>query len=310
VLAVGTNTREDRPEFLRRCAVDAFLQKRSIAKHGGQRRSQLMAHVSDELRLVLARDLELAALLGDLPKQASVLHGDRGLGSEGLDQPDDLRREGARLVAPDDQYTYDLCLVQQRYGKNRTHAGAQKDAEQRRRCRTTKVSNLNDLAARSAFADDNAIEPHRLRPHHCNVLVAHVVSGREPKFIVCLVKHIHGAAVNSSLELDKVLWRAWEFLAGGLIGAQLIPTAGRLPRIVLELIGWVGLSAIILAVVLFNPTLPYPSSNAVLPIVGAALVILCGLAEPRASVARPLSVRWLVGIGLVSYGWYLWHWPI
>jgi peptidoglycan/LPS O-acetylase OafA/YrhL len=125
---------------------------------------------------------------------------------------------------------------------------------------------------------------------------------------------LSGAIVQTSPRQNAAFylahWRAWEFVAGGLIGAQLIAIAGRLPRIVLELIGWVGLSAIILAVVLFNPTLPYPSSTAVLPVFGAALVILCGLAEPRTSVARLLSVRWLVGIGLVSYGWYLWHWPI
>jgi hypothetical protein len=85
-----------------------------------------MAHVSNELRLVLAGDFELAALLGDLAEQARVLHRDGGLGSEGLDQPQDFRGEGASLVAPDDQYAHDLCLVQQSYGKNRTHACAKR----------------------------------------------------------------------------------------------------------------------------------------------------------------------------------------
>jgi hypothetical protein len=61
-----------------------------------------VAHVGDELGFVLAGDLKLPALLGDLAEQARVLHRDRGLGSEGLDQPNDVRGEGARLVASND----------------------------------------------------------------------------------------------------------------------------------------------------------------------------------------------------------------
>jgi hypothetical protein len=60
---------------------------------------------------VLARDLEFPAFQSDLAEQARVLHRDGGLCSEGLDEPDDLRRKGAGLIAPDDKYTHDLCLV-------------------------------------------------------------------------------------------------------------------------------------------------------------------------------------------------------
>ena len=38
-----------------------------------ERRAQLVAHVGEELRLVLARDLELPALLLDLAEQPRVL---------------------------------------------------------------------------------------------------------------------------------------------------------------------------------------------------------------------------------------------
>src|SRR5262249_27086022 len=44
--------------------VNLTVRRIAVAQHGGKRGSQLMAHVGDELRLVLARDLELAALLG------------------------------------------------------------------------------------------------------------------------------------------------------------------------------------------------------------------------------------------------------
>ncbi|HEY6255738.1 MAG TPA: acyltransferase family protein [Xanthobacteraceae bacterium] len=105
-------------------------------------------------------------------------------------------------------------------------------------------------------------------------------------------------------------WRTWEFLAGGFIGERLVSGVSRLPGVMGEAIGWIGFGSIVLAIVAFDAGMPYPSSNAVLPVAGAALIILAGLAKPGTTVPRLLSLRWLVAIGLVSYGWYLWHWPI
>jgi peptidoglycan/LPS O-acetylase OafA/YrhL len=104
--------------------------------------------------------------------------------------------------------------------------------------------------------------------------------------------------------------RAWEFIAGGFIGLQLVHEFRRLPAIVLELIAWLGAACIAIAIFAFDSALPYPSYNAVLPVLGASLIILCGLARPDNTVARFLAVRWMVAIGLISYSWYLWHWPI
>src|SRR5262249_53364281 len=64
------------------------------------------------------------------------------------------------------------------------------------------------------------------------------------------------------------------------------------------------------AVATFDASTLYPSANAILPTAGAALIILSGIARPDTTPARILSLSWLVTIGLVSYGWYLWHWPI
>jgi hypothetical protein len=44
-------------------------------------------------RFSLAGQLELVPLFLDLPEQARVLHGDRRLGGEGLEQVDDVRRD-------------------------------------------------------------------------------------------------------------------------------------------------------------------------------------------------------------------------
>jgi hypothetical protein len=47
-----------------------------------------------------------------------------------------------------------------------------------------------------------------------------------------------------------------------------------------------------------------------LPVFGAVAVILAGLAEPKAPAIRLLAMPPMVWIGLVSYSWYLWHWPL
>jgi hypothetical protein len=105
-------------------------------------------------------------------------------------------------------------------------------------------------------------------------------------------------------------WRAWEFIAGGLVGRELAGVVRRAPRAAIDAIGVVGFACIVAAVTALDAKTPFPSWRAVLPVAGAALIIVSGLAHPQNLIARLLALRWLVGIGLVSYGWYLWHWPI
>jgi peptidoglycan/LPS O-acetylase OafA/YrhL len=105
-------------------------------------------------------------------------------------------------------------------------------------------------------------------------------------------------------------WRAWEFIAGGLIGGALAGAVARMPRALADAMGIAGLGLIVVAVTTLDARTPFPSWRAILPVAGAALIILSGLAHPQSLVARLLSLRWMVGIGLVSYSWYLWHWPI
>src|SRR3546814_18864326 len=63
------------------------------------------------------------------------------------------------------------------------------------------------------------------------------------------------------------------------------------------------------AVFAYDAATPFPGAAALLPGLGTALVIHAGTgAETR--VARLLSQRWLVFIGLISYSLYLWHWPL
>ncbi|CAN5497143.1 acyltransferase family protein [soil metagenome] len=101
--------------------------------------------------------------------------------------------------------------------------------------------------------------------------------------------------------------RAFEFLLG--VALALLVRKVRLAEDLREVMGLAG--AAIIAFVLWKP-MPvdgYPSYWALFPCVAAALLVWAGVGGPTA-ITRLLSIRFLVGLGLVSYGWYLWHWPL
>lgn len=99
--------------------------------------------------------------------------------------------------------------------------------------------------------------------------------------------------------------RAWELLAGSLLATGAIPVlrmqASR------EAAAAAGLFAIGLAVLTYDHTTVFPGTTALLPVLGTAAVIHGGT---QTFVARLLSLRPLVAIGMISYSLYLWHWPL
>ena len=99
--------------------------------------------------------------------------------------------------------------------------------------------------------------------------------------------------------------RAWELFAGALLAIGAVPSIRG--RLVAEALVWSGLLAIALPVTLYDRTTIFPGLTALPPVLGAA-VLLHG--APGTSVGRLLSQPPLVGIGLLSYSLYLWHWPL
>nr|WP_108637223.1 acyltransferase family protein [Mycobacterium terramassiliense] len=103
--------------------------------------------------------------------------------------------------------------------------------------------------------------------------------------------------------------RAWELAVGGLV-ALTIDQWRRLPALVAAIAGYAGLGMVLLACTRLGPDTPYPGTAALLPVLGAALVIGAGCALPARGVGRVLALRPMRAIGRVSYSWYLWHWPL
>ncbi|WP_343577292.1 acyltransferase family protein [Mycobacterium sp.] len=103
--------------------------------------------------------------------------------------------------------------------------------------------------------------------------------------------------------------RAWQLAAGGLVAL----TAGqwrRLPSRVVAVAGWAGLGMILLACTQLSTTTFYPGAAALLPVLGAVLVIGAGFAAPAEGCGHVLAVSPMRAIGRMSYSWYLWHWPV
>jgi hypothetical protein len=103
--------------------------------------------------------------------------------------------------------------------------------------------------------------------------------------------------------------RAWQLAAGGLVALTAVGWSRLSPRAA-AVIGWAGLGAIVLACNQFSAAMVYPGTAALLPTLGAVLVIGAGCATPSRGCGWLLGLSPMRAIGRVSYSWYLWHWPI
>ena len=101
--------------------------------------------------------------------------------------------------------------------------------------------------------------------------------------------------------------RAWELLLGSMLSLVDLPWLDKkLPR---NLASAAGLLMILFAAFRYTAATPFPGAAALLPCLGAALVIGAGN-HGTTFAGRLLSLKPMVFTGLISYSLYLWHWPI
>jgi peptidoglycan/LPS O-acetylase OafA/YrhL len=127
-----------------------------------------------------------------------------------------------------------------------------------------------------------------------------------------LAVSIYGAVYYPTASFYVPVTRAWELMTGAVVARPdfLLPLmARRLPGILNSALSLAGLAAVAAPVFILDPNSAFPGINSISPVLGAALVILTGRNGPT-PVARVLSLRPVVRIGLISYSLYLWHWPI
>ncbi|OEX92901.1 acetyltransferase [Corynebacterium sp. BCW_4722] len=99
--------------------------------------------------------------------------------------------------------------------------------------------------------------------------------------------------------------RAWELSLGGLLA--FVPSRFFLPKRTAGITALIGVLMIAATGIVITTSLAFPGPLTLLPLTGAALVILSGNSNPVSSVLSSKPMTWL---GQVAYSLYLWHWPI
>ncbi len=107
--------------------------------------------------------------------------------------------------------------------------------------------------------------------------------------------------------------RLWEIAIGAGIAFSFFYRKQHLhtslaQQMIHEILGFIGILMIGYALFWFDETIPFPSLYALIPTLGAGLVIL--FSSQQTIIGRFLGLKPLVMIGLMSYSAYLWHQPL
>jgi peptidoglycan/LPS O-acetylase OafA/YrhL len=117
-----------------------------------------------------------------------------------------------------------------------------------------------------------------------------------------------GGLNGERLSFFSPVTRAWEFAAG--LALVLLPVrwlAGAMLRPILVVSGVTLIGA---STLLYSDATVFPGLAAVLPVVGAALVIYGGTSATGSEHGGERRTGPMIWLGDISYSWYLWHWPL
>ena len=102
--------------------------------------------------------------------------------------------------------------------------------------------------------------------------------------------------------------RGWELLVGVFAAFYLKYNTQLRSHILTQALSLLGFGMIVYSIIAFDETTPFPSAYTLIPTIGTGLIILC--AVPKTYIHKLLSLKFVVGIGLISYSAYLWHQPL
>lgn len=118
-----------------------------------------------------------------------------------------------------------------------------------------------------------------------------------------------GSMNNPTAAFFLLPTRGWELAIGAMAALYLfqrqVPAHSATKS---EWLSALGLVLIGLSVLAYSKKTPFPGLYALVPTVGASLIIV--FSTPQTLTGRLLGSKALVGIGLISYSAYLWHQPL
>ncbi|WP_026860050.1 acyltransferase family protein [Jeotgalicoccus psychrophilus] len=125
---------------------------------------------------------------------------------------------------------------------------------------------------------------------------------------ISFIFSVYLTGINQPLAYFDTRTRVWEFGLGGLL--LLIIYRIKLPKFLSTIMGWSGLVILLSTGMLLDVENSFPGYIALLPVMAAVFILVAGENTSKLGVEKFLGSKFMVWLGGLSYGLYLWHWPL
>jgi len=128
-------------------------------------------------------------------------------------------------------------------------------------------------------------------------------------FVASLAAAQYGCEAHPEAGFFLLHARAWEFLSGAFLAKLERDLGGRPePGTAGRFMPSIGMMLLVGSFLLFDEATPHPSLLTLVPVVATVLVLW--FSSKNEVVTRVLGSRPFRAVGLISYGLYLWHFPL
>ena len=128
-------------------------------------------------------------------------------------------------------------------------------------------------------------------------------------FIICLILAEWGSRNYPSFNFYSLPTRGWELLAGSILAYfEIIRGYRNKQKLMNSILPSIGILMIAHSIFYFDDSMFHPSFYTLSPIIGVCLIIW--FSDKDELITKILSSKIFVGVGLISYSLYLWHYPI
>jgi peptidoglycan/LPS O-acetylase OafA/YrhL len=127
-------------------------------------------------------------------------------------------------------------------------------------------------------------------------------------FILSLGLADYMSATHASINFYSLPTRGWELLAGSLLASLELKGKKKFNNLLVTIFTIIGLILIFYSFLFYDDRMLLPSLLSLPAVLGVCLIIW--FSDKNCLVTRILSGKLFVGVGLISYSLYVWHYPI